>query len=91
MAQPPPRRPGLRHNEEAANISVTVCPLRMAGGRGLSASRPVNLKFDEANVKQSLGGLFCVCLLLMTGVPGRKGAVEVDIQRVMRNLVVKNQ
>ncbi len=30
-------------------------------------------------------------IFIMTGVPGRKGAVEVDIQRVMRNLVVKNQ
>jgi glucose 1-dehydrogenase len=30
-------------------------------------------------------------VFIMTGVPGRKGAVEVDIQRVMRNLVVKNQ
>jgi threonine dehydrogenase-like Zn-dependent dehydrogenase len=31
-------------------------------------------------------------IFIMTGVPGRKhGAVEVDIMRVMKNLVVKNQ
>lgn len=30
-------------------------------------------------------------VLIFTGVPGRKGAVEVDTDRSMRNMVLKNQ
>jgi hypothetical protein len=51
----------------------------MAGGRGLSASRPVNLKFDEANVKHCFGGLVFVCLLL-TGAASA-GAQEPPAQQ----------
>jgi threonine dehydrogenase-like Zn-dependent dehydrogenase len=30
-------------------------------------------------------------IFIMTGVPGRKSEVEVDVRRIMRNIVVKNQ
>src|SRR5690348_11886198 len=61
MQDAAPWRRVLRHNEEAANILATACPLRMAGGRGLPVSRPANFEFRRG-IREALFRWLTFCL-----------------------------
>ncbi|HEX2928197.1 MAG TPA: glucose 1-dehydrogenase [Candidatus Binatia bacterium] len=86
-------------NPKAAVVEMIGAKYRSAGTHSLEAlaaevgnidlvyeaTGASRLAFDMANYLGTNG------IFIFTGVPGRKGPVEVDTDLVMRNLVLKNQ